>query len=273
MVFRIHLAVPLALLMFVATNSGCSSGEAASGSAPSMGTAGKIESQGSAGTTPSAAGSSSSVGNTEKGGDNNAGSNSTGGVTGVPDASVSSGSGAGGASGSGGNSGSNGVAGSSGTAGRNGGGGSSGADAATGAGCDSASLVWRTGSKTNFTSYPAPGSAECIQYSGCMYEGQFAACNKTETLAWVMSHNIVAVFPDYNQYRLHDLCLKSGTKTLVVTVLDTCGDSDCNGCCTRNKGTADDLIDVESFTDARWGVPDGKIQWADLGPTKSMGCQ
>jgi hypothetical protein len=95
------------------------------------------------------------------------------------------------------------------------------------------------------------GSAECIQYSGCLYEGQFAACNKTEPLSWVMSHNIVAMFPDFTKYKLHDLCLKSGTKTIVVTVLDTCGDNDCNGCCTRNKGTADDLIDVESFTNAR----------------------
>jgi hypothetical protein len=134
--------------------------------------------------------------------------------------------------------------------------------------------VWKTGAKTNFTSYPAPGSEECIKFSGCMYEGQFAACSKTETLQWVMSHNIIAFFagstaPPY----LHDLCLKSSTgKTIVVTVYDTCGDGDCGGCCTQNRGSADALIDVESFTDQRWGVPDGRIQWADLGPTKGSGC-
>ena len=50
-----------------------------------------------------------------------------------------------------------------------------------------------------------------------------------------MPHNIVAVFPDFGTLKLHDLCLKSGTKTIVVTVLDTCGDSDCSGCCTENK--------------------------------------
>ena len=140
--------------------------------------------------------------------------------------------------------------------------------------CDAPGLVWKTGSKTNFTSYPAPGSDECIKYSGCLYEGEFAGCEQTEPLAWVMSHNIVAAFPDFKTLGLHDLCLKSSTgKTLVVTVLDTCGDSDCGGCCTQNKGSADELIDVESFTDARWGVPDGRIQWADLGPTKTGGCQ
>ncbi len=35
---------------------------------------------------------------------------------------------------------------------------------------------------------------------------------------------------------------------------------------------ADALIDVEKFTNARWGVQDGTIQWADLGPTKGGGC-
>jgi hypothetical protein len=140
--------------------------------------------------------------------------------------------------------------------------------------CDDPALTWKTGAKTNFTSYPTPGSAECIQYSGCMYEGEFAGCDQTEPLAWVMSHNIVAAFPDFTALKLHDLCLKSSTgKTIVVTVLDTCGDSDCNGCCTQNKGTAAELIDVESFTDMRWGVPDGRIQWADLGPTKTSGCK
>jgi hypothetical protein len=100
----------------------------------------------------------------------------------------------------------------------------------------------------------------------------FAACDGTKAKSWVISHNIVAAFPDFEALQLHDLCLKSGSKTLVVTVLDTCADSDCDGCCTQNIGSADELIDVESFTDARWGVDDGPIKWADLGPTRSGGC-
>jgi hypothetical protein len=157
-------------------------------------------------------------------------------------------------------------------AGAGGGAGSGSGGATTGTGCDTPGLVWKTANKTNFTSYPEPGSAECIQYSGCMYEGQFAACDQTETLNWVKTHNIVAVFPDLNTLKLHDLCLKSGTKTIVVTAIDECGDNDCNGCCTQNKGNKDELIDVESFTNDKWGVDDGPIQWADLGPTKGAGC-
>jgi hypothetical protein len=93
----------------------------------------------------------------------------------------------------------------------------------------------------------------------------FAACSGKMPESWVASHNIVALFPLGN-YADHDLCLRArGANDIVVTAIDTCGDSDCNGCCTQNKGTADALVDIESYTDARWGVPDGPIEWADLG--------
>jgi len=149
-------------------------------------------------------------------------------------------------------------------------GGSAGLGGAAGTGgnstarCDDPSLVWKSANKTNYTSYPAPGSPECIKYNGCMWAGQFAACSGTKPESWVASHNIVALFP-LDPYADHDLCLRSGSNKIVVTAIDTCGDSDCNGCCTQNKGTADALVDVESYTDARWGVPDGPIEWADLG--------
>jgi hypothetical protein len=135
-------------------------------------------------------------------------------------------------------------------------------------------LVWKTANETDFTSYPAPGSAECIQFSGCMYEGQFAACSQTESKAWVMAHNIISVFPDFNSLQLHDLCLldPSTGQSIVATVLDECADSDCSGCCTQNRGSADELIDVESFTYARFNNNNTQIQWADLGPTTSSGC-
>jgi hypothetical protein len=141
-----------------------------------------------------------------------------------------------------------------------------------GGGCDTPGLVWKTAAKTEYTSFPEPGSVECIDYSGCDYMGMFAACPNTATEAWVAGHNIVAAFPDFASLKLHDLCLKSGTKTIVVTVIDTCGDSDCDGCCTKNKGSADQLIDLESYTAKRFGVPDGRIEWADLGPTQGKAC-
>ena len=154
----------------------------------------------------------------------------------------------------------------------NGGASASGGAASTGSGCDAPNLVWKSANKTNYTSYPDPGSEECVKFNGCTWAGQFAACNDKKPEQWVSTHNIVAAFPDFATLELHDLCLRKGTKTIVVTVLYTCGDSDCDGCCTQNLGKADQLIDIESYTDARWGVPDGPIEWADLGPTKGMGC-
>jgi hypothetical protein len=131
--------------------------------------------------------------------------------------------------------------------------------------CSSPGLVWHTASKTNYTSYPEPGSEECIKYSGCKYQGQFSACgDERKSLAWVKAHNIAAFFP-LGRMKLHNLCLRAGGKTIEVTVYDTCGDHDCDGCCTRNRGDAAALIDLESFTNARFGVPDGRIEWADLG--------
>ncbi len=138
--------------------------------------------------------------------------------------------------------------------------------------CNSAALTWKSANKTNYTSYPDPGSEECIKYNGCTWAGQFAACDGTKPEAWVAAHNIVSAFPDFSALKLHDLCLRKGQNTIVVTVLDTCADSDCSGCCTQNKGSATELIDIESYTDARWGVPDGSIEWADLGPTTGSGC-
>ncbi|HEX3695808.1 MAG TPA: hypothetical protein VH374_10495 [Polyangia bacterium] len=159
-------------------------------------------------------------------------------------------------------------------------GGASGSGGTSGNGCDTLpGLVWHTGNKTNFESYPAQGSEECIQNSGCDYEGQFAGCNDTKLESWVMAHNIVSVFPDFSDpsdgakpapghsdLRGHDLCIKSGSHVLRVSAIDTCRDSDCDGCCTQNLGSAYDLIDVEKYTDQRFGVDDGPIQFADLGP-------
>ncbi len=82
-------------------------------------------------------------------------------------------------------------------------------------GCDTPGLVWKSANKTNYTSYPEPGSDECVKFSGCEYEGLFEACQKKQTLDWVKAHNIVAAFPLHGLER-HDLCLKSADKTIVV---------------------------------------------------------
>jgi hypothetical protein len=267
------------LVLWTLAIAGCGAGavdnskSGAAGAGGVAGTAGAGGAAGAAGTS----GNTGTAGNTGTTGSAGAGGGAAGGASGgaagrgMGGASGAAGRATGGAGGGGAG---GGGAGGGGAGGGGAGGGGAGGGAMMSTACDAPTLVWKTGSKTNFTSYPEPGSDECIKYSGCLYEGQFAGCAKTETLAWVMSHNIVAAFPDFTALKLHDLCLKSSSgKTIVVTVLDTCGDGDCGGCCTQNKGSADELIDVESFTDARWGVSDGRIQWADLGPTKTAGCQ
>jgi hypothetical protein len=160
----------------------------------------------------------------------------------------------------------------SGAGGNSAGAGNGGVPGSSDAPCEDPGLVWKSANKTNYESYPDPGSQECVEFNGCTWEGQFAACDGKKPESWVMAHDIVAAFPDFQTLELHDLCLRKGDKTIVVTVLDTCGDSDCDGCCTENRGNAEQLIDVEKYTNQRWGVADGRIQWADLGPTRGDGC-
>lgn len=153
--------------------------------------------------------------------------------------------------------------GSGGKAGNDSGGDNTGGNPNPGDPCSAAGLTWKSANKTNFESYPDPGSEECIKYNGCMWAGQFSFCDGTKTEDWVSKHNIAAVFPA-DGLENHDICIKQGNKTMVVTVLDTCGDDDCDGCCTQNRGNADRLIDLEKYTNERWGLDDGQIQWADL---------
>jgi hypothetical protein len=117
-----------------------------------------------------------------------------------------------------------------------------------------ASLTW-------FTSYPDPGSEECVKYNGCKWAGQFAAIGK-KSESWVRSHNIAAVHSrDYQKYKLKTLRLKKGSKTLDVVVYDMCSDSDCNGCCTRNAKSTGFLIDIEENTANRFGSRSGTVDW------------
>jgi hypothetical protein len=249
-------AFACSLLLAALPTIGCGTSVAGMGGAPNS-AAGKSGASSGAG-APSAAGGEM----------NGAGAMSVAGA-----GTSAAGTGSAGASGAGASAGRAGMLSTAGTVGSSAGSsGSAAGGASGGSGCDLPGLVWKTANKTNYTSYPEPGSEECVKFSGCLYEGLFAACAQKRSLEWVKSHNIVAAFPDLETLRLHDLCLRSGKKTIVVTVYDTCGDSDCDNCCTENKGNKDQLIDIESFTDARWGVPDGAIEWADLGPTKGTGC-
>jgi hypothetical protein len=126
-------------------------------------------------------------------------------------------------------------------------------------------LTFRKANMTNFTSYPDPGSEECIKFNGCTWAGQFAALDGKQPLEWVKSHNIAAVHErDFNKYKLKTLRLKKGGKQIDVVVYDECADSDCDGCCTQNAKSTGFLIDIESFTADRFGVGDGVVDWTCL---------
>jgi len=265
----------------------CEGGSAGDGTAGTAGTDGGSGGRGAVGGGGTASGSGGASGSSSAGrgsGGTAGGSGTTGGASGTTGGSGDATGGASGATGgsdgsSAGSAGTTGgTGGTSGDGGTAGGSGANGGEAGAGSGtpsterCTDAALEWKSANKTNYTSYPDPGSQECIEFNGCMWEGLFAACNDKKSEAWVSEHDIVAAFPDFDSLELHDLCLRKGDKLLVVTVLDTCGDSDCDGCCTENQGSADQLIDIESYTNERWGVGDGPIEWADLGPTTGTGC-
>jgi hypothetical protein len=137
---------------------------------------------------------------------------------------------------------------------------------------DSSTLTFQWANATNYTSYPDPGSDECVIYNGCEWAGYFAAVDGQQTEAWVEAHNIVAFFSagddnaGFETYQQKRLRLRKGGEEIDVYVYDTCGDSDCGGCCTDNatQNGYSTLIDLESFTYARFGQGDGPIEWACL---------
>ncbi|MDB5051389.1 MAG: putative exported protein [Fibrobacteres bacterium] len=121
-----------------------------------------------------------------------------------------------------------------------------------------ANLTW-------FTSYPDPGSDECINYNGCQWAGMFAALDGKQPESWVKANNIAAVHErDFAKYRLKTLRLTQGTHQIDVKVYDMCADSDCNGCCTKNAAATGFLIDIEKYTKERFGTSSGTVDWVCL---------
>lgn len=127
------------------------------------------------------------------------------------------------------------------------------------------SSTWRKANLTTFTSYPDPGSEECIAYSGCTWAGQFAALDGKQPESWVKANNIAAVHSkDFGTYELKTLRLRQGTKEIDVKVYDMCADSDCSGCCTANAKSTGFLIDIEKYTAERFGTSSGTVEWTCL---------
>jgi hypothetical protein len=131
-----------------------------------------------------------------------------------------------------------------------------------------------TAQLTTFTSYPecCPDSPvfdpnaptdECDDFSGCQFMGDFAAIGH-KSFSYVKKHDLVAFYddsdPDGNNF-LSDY----GGKTIRLTkdghtfnalIADTCGNDDCDGCCSENS-QGGFLVDMEFWTTKRRiGGPD-----------------
>ena len=129
-----------------------------------------------------------------------------------------------------------------------------------------ADTVWHQANLTWYTSWPEPGSEECIEYNGCTWAGYFAGIEGQMTEEWVSLHNIIAVHEkDFEKYKLKTFRLRMNGSTIDAVVYDMCSDSDCDGCCTENAGEIGFLIDIEKYTRERFdGNGDGVVEWTCL---------
>ena len=129
-----------------------------------------------------------------------------------------------------------------------------------------ADTVWHQANLTWYTSWPEPGSEECIEYNGCTWAGYFAGVDGQMTEEWVKEHNIIAVHEkDWKKYKLKTFRLRMNGSTIDAVVYDMGSDSDCDGCCTENAGEIGFLIDIEKYTRERFdGNGDGVVEWTCL---------
>ena len=134
----------------------------------------------------------------------------------------------------------------------------------------------QNGTPKSPTCNPNAPTEECDDYSGCEYIGDFAAIGH-KSLEYVQTHNLVAFF-DASDPKGKNFQSKWAAKTIEITktyksktyifnatIADTCADSDCNGCCTRNSGNTGYLVDIEYFTAMNnFGTTDaasGTLNW------------
>ena len=122
---------------------------------------------------------------------------------------------------------------------------------------------WHRARLTSFESYPEDGSEECEDFSGCDYEGYFAAFSEQKSEDWVSSHNIAAVHSDnFDAYMFKTLRIRYEGHEIEAVVYDECLDADCSGCCSENAAETGFLIDLESYTANRFGVHDADVvEW------------
>lgn len=122
--------------------------------------------------------------------------------------------------------------------------------------------AWYRANLTNYESYPAPGSDECVIYNGCTWSGYFYGISGKQPESWVMANNIAAVhLKDWSWLGNKTLNLRQGSKRITVKAYDACSDSDCDGCCTANLAGDGYLIDLEKYTMQRFGSGSGIVEF------------
>lgn len=155
-------------------------------------------------------------------------------------------------------------------------------------------MSWNKATATYYTSYPKcctdkkADQTECRDYSGCKYQGQFAAFSGKKPASWVAANNIVSFYQAPNaknrkewasKWKLKTMELRNPQtgKVMTVTVVDTCDDGDCGGCCSRNaKAGGGYLVDLEENTARRFyggkAVGMQQIEWrlATATPSATM---
>lgn len=133
----------------------------------------------------------------------------------------------------------------------------------SGGGTQPPATGWQRANLTHYTSYPDPGSEECIKYNGCTWAGYFAFLDGKQPESWVQANNIVAMYPNGSAYAHKTLEIRKNGVTIRAKVYDTCADSDCSGCCTQNanQNGIGVLIDMEKYTMQRFGQGDGIVEW------------
>jgi len=128
----------------------------------------------------------------------------------------------------------------------------------TSGGCPSG---WTQATWTSYTSYapccedspnydPSADTDECDNYSACDYTGDFAYLGH-KSFDWVQSTNIIAFFSTKGNnasFGNKMIRVSAAGKTVEALVADTCGDNDCNGCCTENANPSGYLVDMEYWT-------------------------
>jgi hypothetical protein len=104
---------------------------------------------------------------------------------------------------------------------------------------------------------PSADTTECDLYDACSWTGHFAALPGKQSFEFVANSSLIAFYEYgdnsfenfYNNYAGENVTLvKDGNIVFEALIADSCGDTDCNGCCSSNSEETGYLVDLEYFT-------------------------